>query len=154
VSDGLINLSDEKNLARIKIARSLALNSPDPSTKVGAILYASYGVSVAYGWNSFPANSVVGKEYYDDRALKYDRVIHAEMRCLLQAGREAKGGVLYTTMVPCKDCAKHIAEAGVARVYYPSSCLKSDFVKRSAESVHTAMIVLAESQVEVIGVDE
>jgi deoxycytidylate deaminase len=139
---------------RIRICRTLACNSPDPSTKVGAILYDRWGVSAGHGWNSFPAGSIVGPEYYQDRQLKYDRIIHAEMRCLFRAKDWAQGGALYTSMVPCKECAKHIAEAGVARVYYPASCLLSDFVRRQAESVNTALMVLAESSVKVIEVED
>ncbi len=44
--------------------------------------------------------------------------VHAEMNALLFAGKEARGGVLYTTLVPCNTCAKMIINAGVTRVVY------------------------------------
>lgn len=141
---------------RIRDCFDLAQNSPDPSTKVGAKLYSDswplWTSCIAHAWNSFPDSSKVGPEYYDVRELKYDRMIHAEMRCLMLVGREAKGSLLYTSMIPCKDCAKHIAEARVRRVCYPESCLHSDFVKRQAESVHVGQLILAECDVEVVEV--
>ncbi len=44
--------------------------------------------------------------------------VHAEMNSLLFAGKGARGGVLYTTLVPCNTCAKMIINAGVQRVVY------------------------------------
>lgn len=144
-----------KHVKRLEHCLHLAaLRSPDPSTKVGAKLYSSQDELLAMNYNSFPPTSKVGPEYYDVRELKYDRMIHAEMRCLLEAGLvRSRGGVLYTSMIPCKDCAKHIAEACLSRVYYPSSCLHSDFVRRQVESVHIGQLVLAESGVECIEVE-
>jgi dCMP deaminase len=137
-----------------------AQNSPDPSTKVGARLYSSETnssgepyICLSKAFNSFPASIAVGPEYYDNRELKYDRMIHSEMRCLLDAGSMAIGGTLYTSMVPCKDCAKHIAEARLVRVYYPASAMLSDFVKRQSASVHTGILILAECGVDLIEVE-
>ena len=44
--------------------------------------------------------------------------VHAEMNALLQAGKGAKGGTLYSTIVPCNTCAKMIINAGIKRVVY------------------------------------
>ncbi|TET89256.1 MAG: cytidine deaminase [Methanomassiliicoccales archaeon] len=44
--------------------------------------------------------------------------VHAEQNALLQAGKGAKGAVLYTTIVPCNTCAKMIINAGIERVVY------------------------------------
>ncbi|MFQ6061231.1 MAG: cytidine/deoxycytidylate deaminase family protein [Thermoplasmata archaeon] len=44
--------------------------------------------------------------------------VHAEQNALLQAGMEARGAVLYTTIVPCNTCAKMIINAGIKRVVY------------------------------------
>lgn len=139
--------------ARILRCFELAQHSPDPSTKVGAKLYDEEGYLLEVAWNSFPASSHVGLEYYQNRELKYTRMIHAEMRCIINAGNGARDGVLYTSMIPCKDCAKHIAEARIVRVYYPASCMHSDFVRRQSASIHVGQLVLAESGVESIEVE-
>ncbi|MFQ6128263.1 MAG: cytidine/deoxycytidylate deaminase family protein [Thermoplasmata archaeon] len=44
--------------------------------------------------------------------------VHAEMNALLQAGKGAKGGTLYSTIIPCNTCAKMIINAGIKRVVY------------------------------------
>ncbi len=44
--------------------------------------------------------------------------VHSEMNALLFAGKEARGGVLYTTIVPCNTCAKILINAGIERVVY------------------------------------
>lgn len=150
-----MNIQDiEKHQKRLQIADTFAANSPDPSSKIGAILYNQFGVSCGHGWNSFPKQMVVDKAYYHDRALKYDRVIHAEMRCILLAGVDSVGGSLYTGCPPCKECAKHIAEARVGKVYFWESRLHHDFVKRNPENVHVAMQVLAECDVKVIQIPD
>lgn len=144
----------EKHQDRLRIADTFASNSPDPSSKIGAILYNQFGVSCGHGWNSFPANMIVDSSYYHNRDLKYDRVIHAEMRCLLMAGLDCLGGSMYTGCPPCKDCAKHIAEARVKRVYFWESRMHHDFVKRNSENIHVAMQVLAECDVKVIQIPD
>jgi dCMP deaminase len=117
----IVDSAGSRHGSRLEACRKLAAISPDPSTKVGAIIYGRSGDAVGYGWNSFPANSIADEAYYQNRELKYDRIIHAEMRCLQRASwTQAWGGTLYTSMAPCKDCAKHICDAMVSRVYYPS----------------------------------
>ena len=40
------------------------------------------------------------------------------MNALLQAGKGAEGGTLYSTILPCNTCAKMIINAGIKRVVY------------------------------------
>lgn len=125
--------------------RTLALRSPDPSTKVGAVVVDASGIDiVGRGWNSFPPSSAVSPAVYSLKQEKYDRIIHSEMRALLQAGRQARGGTLYTTLVPCKECAKHIAEAGIQRVYYPTECLASDWAQRESANIEVTHYIFDE----------
>lgn len=49
--------------------------------------------------------------------------IHAELNCLLRAGRRARGAHLYLTEEPCGGCMKAIKGAGVVRVRWPSGNL-------------------------------
>lgn len=44
--------------------------------------------------------------------------VHAEMNALLQAGKGAEGGTMYSTILPCNTCAKMIINAGIKRVVY------------------------------------
>lgn len=152
-----MNYADlEKHQQRLKFCESLALRSPDPSNQVGAILYSEYGVSVGVGWNSFPSNMKVDPAYYQNhnRLLKYDRIIHAEMRCLLAASDHAMKGKLYTNLPPCKHCAKHICEAQVTEVLVFASTMKKEWVQRSAAEVEVSMQLFAECGVKFIEVPD
>ncbi|HIJ17490.1 MAG TPA: cytidine deaminase, partial [Thermoplasmata archaeon] len=44
--------------------------------------------------------------------------VHAEQNALIQAGTNAKGSTIYSTIVPCPLCARMIMNAQVARVVY------------------------------------
>lgn len=44
--------------------------------------------------------------------------VHAEQNALIQIGRQAKGGDLYTSTYPCFLCAKMMVRAGIRRVFY------------------------------------
>ncbi len=59
--------------------------------------------------------------FYKGVALELSTAAHAEARLIAQAaraGRATAGAVLYVTDFPCPPCAKLIAAAGIARVYY------------------------------------
>lgn len=46
--------------------------------------------------------------------------IHAEMRAILNAHRDVRGGTLYITCgLPCKDCMKEIIVAGIVKIASP-----------------------------------
>lgn len=138
------------------VADAVAKASPDPSSKIGCIILHQIGKhEVGRGFNSFPEQSICDKAYYDDRSLKYDRIVHAEMRAIISAGRlSCIGGSLYVSCPPCKECAKSIAEARIARVYFWSSRMQHSFVQRFPESINTAMTIFAENGVKVVEVPD
>lgn len=52
---------------------------------------------------------------------EFGRAVHAEMEALLAAGRvgvSPREATLYSTVLPCHNCAKHIVGAGIKRVVY------------------------------------
>lgn len=104
-------------------AHHVASNSPDPSTKVGAIVYSS-GQVIAVGWNHFPLG--VPEEWWEDRERKYQAVIHAEVAAITRAGLLACGSTLVVTHHPCKECAKVIAAAGIRCVVCPPGPWRDD----------------------------
>lgn len=60
--------------------------------------------------------------------IEYSRAIHAEMSAVLGAARSGnspKGGTLFCTTYPCHNCARHLVNAGVSRVYYVEPYVKS-----------------------------
>src|ERR1041385_7531557 len=86
----------------LELARQ-GLGLVSPGAMVGAILVR--GVRI------------VGTGYYT-----YDDVLHAEIKALNEAGTEAQGATVYTTLEPCSHhgrtgpCAKALIDAGVSRV--------------------------------------
>jgi dCMP deaminase len=59
--------------------------------------------------------------FYKGVALELSTAHHAEARLIASAAREGRstdGAVMYVTDFPCPPCAKLIAAAGVARLYY------------------------------------
>ncbi len=59
--------------------------------------------------------------FYKGVALELSTAQHAEARLIAAAAREGRateGAVMYVTDFPCPPCAKLIAAAGVARVYF------------------------------------
>ena len=89
---------------------------------VGAIITKN-NLMVATGYNGSPAGLAHCDD--EDHLLKNIegrdsciRTLHAESNALDQAGQGAKGGIIYTTVIPCYDCAKRIINSGLTAVYY------------------------------------
>lgn len=104
----------------MQIAKEVAAWSKDPSTKVGAVLVSRNKQILSTGYNGFPANIEDKEEWYNDRSIKYDLTVHAELNTILNAAKNGvniKDSILFVTSLPvCKDCAKHVAQAGISAV--------------------------------------
>ena len=88
--------------------------------QVGAVVVSSDERVLSTGYNGEPAG-------YDGPACpRYDGApkssciaIHAEANALLYSDWTARqGGTLYVTRTPCMECAKLIANSGLARVVF------------------------------------
>jgi dCMP deaminase len=92
--------------------------SKDPSTKVGSVVVEPKSKRiVSTGFNGFPAGVEDHNHRLEDRAIKYEMVVHAEQNALISAGPKAQGCTLYVTpLPPCARCAVVIIQAGIARV--------------------------------------
>jgi dCMP deaminase len=100
--------------------------SKDPSTKIGALLVRGDNI-ISIGYNGFPRGINDSDDRLENREEKYFYVVHAEHNAILNAARNGiatKGAVLYTSGMPCNECAKAIIQAGINTVYihtqYPS----------------------------------
>eukprot|EP00026_Physarum_polycephalum_P011849 Phypoly_transcript_12095.p1 GENE.Phypoly_transcript_12095~~Phypoly_transcript_12095.p1 ORF type:complete len:147 (+),score=21.40 Phypoly_transcript_12095:501-941(+) len=96
--------------------------------KIGAVIVQDKHV-VSTGYNGTPRGmkecNEGGCERCNDKAIpsneKLDQCIclHAEESALLEAGhKNSKGGILYTTHMPCIECSKKIINAEIHTVYY------------------------------------
>jgi diaminohydroxyphosphoribosylaminopyrimidine deaminase/5-amino-6-(5-phosphoribosylamino)uracil reductase len=90
-------------LRALELARNgIALCSPNPV--VGCIILDADGALAGEGWH------------------EYDRIDHAEIVALRQAGNRARGGTAFVTLEPCNHtgrtgpCSEALIAAGVARV--------------------------------------
>ena len=72
------------------------------------------------------------------RITEFGRPVHAEMEALLACARIGVSpieGTLYTTTFPCHNCAKHIVDAGIARVVFVEPYPKSLALELHNDSV-------------------
>lgn len=100
----------------LRLAKHIAAWSKDPSTKVGAVIVDSDNQIVSTGYNGFPFCFADDLEAYDNRELKIQRIIHAEMNAVMNAKRSVRGCTLYTwPFMSCDRCAVHMLQAGITR---------------------------------------
>ncbi len=90
--------------------------SPDPSTRVGAIIVRLDG-SMHYGWNHLPS----GFEDVDltDRDLKLKLIEHAERDAIFKTalyGGSLFQATMYCPWAACCDCARAIVLSGIKEV--------------------------------------
>jgi len=105
-------------LARVAAERSACLRHQH-----GAVV-AVDGMVVSTGYNGpprgFPHCAACARDRHEPgtrERLESCHAVHAEANALLQAGPRARGGDMYVTGVPCRNCARLIVQAGVRRVY-------------------------------------
>jgi len=129
----------------LALAFDTAKRSPDPSTKVGAVI-ARMGRQIGVGWNQFSPG--IPEDWWRDRERKYRAVVHAEEVALLSAGPYTAFSIMYVTHHPCPHCAKLIAWSKVYRVVCPSGPWRDD--PEIAESCRQAREILDLAGVEVV----
>lgn len=124
--------------------------SKDPSTKVGAVLVNWEHQLEFIGYNGFPRNVLDTTERLNNRELKYQLVVHAEVNAIRKAGHYARGSSLYvypSFMIPniCNECCKHAINAGVKEVvgYLPDQ--NDERTKRWASSIGIAKMMCDEA---------
>ena len=103
----------------IRIAREISTWSKDPSKQIGAIIVKDKRI-LATGYNGFPKGIDDAQEKYENRELKYELVVHAEMNAIYNAtfnGISLKDSTLYVWGLPvCSECAKGIIQVGINRI--------------------------------------
>ena len=112
------------------MARTCALKSKDPSTKVGAVIVGPGNEIRSTGYNGFPRNvdedvileEPLGLTRWTHKPTKYKYVEHAERNAIYNAARvgtptdECR---VFMTAPPCHECARAIIQAGIYEVVYP-----------------------------------
>lgn len=107
----------------IAMAYLVATRATCDRKHVGAVLVDEEKRVVATGYNGAPSGMPhcddVGHELKEiEGRMSCVRTLHAESNAIDYAGRQTWGCTLYTTVIPCYDCAKRIVNAGIRRVVY------------------------------------
>lgn len=102
----------------LDLAQHVASWSKDPSTKVGAVIVDPYTRNVVgMGYNGFPRGVDDSEDRYADRAIKYPRVVHAELNAILNAARPLHGHVMFIwPLFSCGECAKPVIQSGIRHI--------------------------------------
>lgn len=107
-------------------ARLFAMRSKDPNTQVGACIVDSHHRILSIGYNGTP-NGMDDEEFPWGRdgdselGKKYLFVCHSELNAVLNfrgSTERMQGATLYVDLFPCNECAKVIAQSGIAEVVY------------------------------------
>jgi dCMP deaminase len=118
----------EETVAELaRAAHAEAAQSIDWWRRVGAALrladgevLAAHNVHEPHELSAYAAGDPRAN-FHKGVALELSTATHAEARLIAQAAREGRvtaGAVLYVTDFPCPPCAKLIAGAGIARLYF------------------------------------
>jgi dCMP deaminase len=149
--------SDTLDSETIRYYMRLAYNiaqeqSPDPSTKVGALLVNKYRQDVLFGVNHFLPNYPIVKDDLDNRARKYKLIEHAERDVIYKAAKDrfpTKGSTLICPWAACTDCARAICLSGIKKVISHEDAL-TQTPDRWQEDLHIAKEMFKCSGVEYI----
>jgi dCMP deaminase len=111
-------LNEKWDRRYLELAKLVASWSKDPSTQTGAVFVSPKREIISVGYNGFAQNVNDTNERYNDRAIKYEMIIHCEENALIFADRNKLSGCcLYTyPFMSCSRCAAKMIQAGVKRV--------------------------------------
>jgi dCMP deaminase len=100
----------------LSLAATVSNYSKDPSTKVGAVIVDDNNRIVSMGYNGFP-KGIKDDGRLNNRIVKYQIVIHAEINAILFAEKSVENCTIYTfPFMPCSNCSSVIIQKGIKRV--------------------------------------
>ena len=135
----------------IELAYLVSSWSKDPSSKTAAILTRGNRV-ISLGFNGFPAGTDDHPHLYEDREIKYLRVVHSEANALLFAKEDLLGSTIFVTHFPCSQCAAAMIQKGVGYVVFPQQ--NKGFLDRWGDSIKHTLRMFKESGVKVYQYNE
>ena len=148
----------------LREAYQVALQSPDPSTQNGALVFEVQNTSlqselilIGEGYNKVPRGLGVTPERLNDRWMKLKYTGHAEWHATIAAQRKrALFDFLGPTLLVCPwacctECAKYIGETGVTHVLAHKQALdKTPKNSEWARDIPIAHSQLAEKGIQLI----
>nr|XP_014091050.1 deoxycytidylate deaminase [Bactrocera oleae]XP_014091051.1 deoxycytidylate deaminase [Bactrocera oleae]XP_014091052.1 deoxycytidylate deaminase [Bactrocera oleae]XP_036213972.1 deoxycytidylate deaminase [Bactrocera oleae] len=131
------------------IALLASTRSDDPKTKVGACIVDRKNRLIGIGYNHFPPNYTNepypwSKDKWNHLNNKLTYVIHAESAAIFSAqSADLRDATIYSTLMPCNECAKLIIQSGIRKVFYLHSKLFEKWIyKASRRMLHAARVTL------------
>lgn len=136
-------MSEKWDKRFLDLAKHVANWSRDPSTQVGAVITRGKFV-VSLGYNGFPAKCSDDETLYNDRKIKYARILHGEMNAILSAKQDLAGCTIYVhPFMPCSQCAAAIIQTGIIRVV--TICPSNELKIRWGQSMKETTALFAEA---------
>lgn len=138
----------------IGLAQHIAMWSKDPSTKCGAVVVDHTKNVLGMGYNGFPAGCCDKPEMYQDREIKYSRIVHAEANALISALRHGhvRNAVMYIyPFAPCHECTKLIVQSrAIQQIVFPHLPPEDPRRCRWTDSHRIAQTMLRETGIEIM----
>ena len=132
----------------LELAKTVAGWSKDPSTQCGAVIVRPDNRIVSLGYNGFPVG-VEDDWRLEDRSIKYEMIVHAEINALVSARQSVEACTLYTyPLLPCSRCASVMIQSGIYCVLAPRFN-----EERWQENLALSKSLMLEAGVQVIEVD-
>lgn len=149
----------------LNIALINAQMSKDPNTGVGAVIVGVGNEILSTGFNGLPRYIEDSDERLNNRDVKHDLIIHAEMNAIISAARNGArivGGRLYVMCydkieqkawgtAPCVRCASHLIQAGISTVVFGVTGYKP--VKDWDKAHEMSLPLFTEAGISIIAVD-
>lgn len=126
-------------------AVDIVQTSEHPSNKIAAVLAGqtqdgrSFDISQVNFWPK-PIKEKIGME---TRIGNSSGTIHAETACILKADA-TEGASLFVTDLPCPNCVKNLAEAGIEKLYIDHKGFDKDFAQRRGGDFSTMSLNICE----------
>ena len=146
-------MKDKWDLRFKNLALEVSQWSKDPSTQVGCIAVKDRRV-IATGYNGFPIGISDDKNDYENRDIKYKKIVHAEKNMIYNACRHGVslvGSTVYVSGLPtCEECWKGVVQVGISRLVMPSiESLIGQQHERWSEGCYSAVKYMEEAGIEV-----
>ena len=128
----------------MKIARTVAEKSKDPSSKMGCVIVDKNKRVVSLGYNGMIQGADESKMTLTERPMKYYFAIHSEMNAVLFAHQDLSGCTIYNRVATCENCLKYCLQAGISRFVYEELRVHSHSAdpKKSMTNVDTDEAVI------------
>jgi dCMP deaminase len=150
-------LEQEEYIKKLKLAERISRKSSDPSTKVGCVITNTDNRLISVGYNRMPCNCSNDVSLWNDRQIKYQRVLHAEVVAILNAKEDIRGYNLYiwptaSFMPICSRCASVICEKRIGRIIWSYDPLETKF-NHWKDKCEESVKMFNEAGIEIIGVE-